>query len=62
LNLVQDWMDAEVKADMGFLDRFIAEDWVLTDPVGVVWTEAQFLAGLKSGEGVVISSACPLPV
>jgi len=56
LNLVQDWMDAEVKADMGFLDRFIAEDWVLTDPVGVVRTKAQFLAGLKSGEGVVISS------
>ncbi len=28
LKLVQDWMDAEVKADMVFLDRFIAEDCV----------------------------------
>jgi ketosteroid isomerase-like protein len=56
LKLVQDWMDAEVKADMAFLDRFIAEDCVITDPAGAVWTKVQFLAGLKSGEGVVISS------
>ena len=56
LKLVQDWMNAEVKADMAFLDRFIAEDCVITDPAGAVWTKAQFLAGLKSGEGVVISS------
>jgi len=56
IKLVNDWMNAEVKADMAFLDQFIAEDCVITDPVGVVWTKAQFLAGLKSGEGVVISS------
>ena len=56
LELVQDWMDAEVKADMAFLDRFIAEDCIITDPVGAVWTKAQFLTGLKSGEGAVISS------
>lgn len=40
---------------MAFLDRFIAEDWFVTDPVGAVWTKAQFLEGRKSGEGVVIS-------
>ncbi len=57
LNLMQDWMNAEVKADMVFLDRFITEDCVITDPAGAVWTKAQFLAGLKSGEGVVISFA-----
>ena len=55
LNLMQDWMNAEVKADMAFLDRFIAEDCVITDPSGVVWTKAQFLGGLKSGEGAVES-------
>ena len=55
LQLMQDWMNAEVKADMAFLDQFIAEDWVSTDPAGAVWTKAQFLAGLKSGEGAVIS-------
>ncbi len=57
LDLMQDWMKAEVKADMAFLDWFIAEDCVITDPVGAVWTKAQFLAGLKSGEGAVQSFA-----
>jgi ketosteroid isomerase-like protein len=57
LNLMQDWMNAEVKADMAFLGRFIAEDCVITDPAGAVWTKAQFLGGLKSGEGAVISFA-----
>ncbi len=55
LNLMQEWMKAEVKADMAFLDRFIAEDWVSTDPSGNLWTKSQFLAGLKSGEGAVLS-------
>jgi ketosteroid isomerase-like protein len=55
LNLMQDWMNAEVKADMAFLDVFIAEDCVITDPSGAVWTKAQFLGGLKSGEGAVLS-------
>jgi len=57
LNLMQDWMIAEVKSDMAFLDRFITEDCVITDPAGAVWTKAQFLQGLKSGEGAVISFA-----
>jgi ketosteroid isomerase-like protein len=55
LNLMHDWMNAEVKRDMAFLDRFIAEDWLVTDPAGAVWTKEQFLAGLKSGEGAVLS-------
>ncbi len=55
LNLVHEWMNAEVKGDLVFLDRFIAEEWVVTDPAGAVWTKEQFLAGLKSGEGVVVS-------
>ncbi len=55
LDLVRDWMDAEVKGDMAFLDRFIAEDWLVTDPVGNVWTKTQFLEGRKSGEGAVLS-------
>ncbi len=55
LNQMQDWMNAEVKADMAFLEQFITEDCVITDPSGAVWTKAQFLGGLKSGEGAVIS-------
>ena len=56
IKLVNDWMNAEVKADMAFIDRILAEDWEVTDPAGAVWTKAQFLAGRKSGEGVVISA------
>ncbi len=57
LSLMQDWMNAEVKADMDYLDKFIADDCVITDPAGNVWTKAQFLGGLKSGEGAVKSFA-----
>ena len=57
LSLMQDWMNAEVKADMAFLDRFITDDCVITDPSGAVWTKAQFLGGLKSGMGAVQSFA-----
>jgi ketosteroid isomerase-like protein len=55
LNLFQDWMNAEVKGDVEFVDRFLAEDWVSTDPAGNVWTKSQFLGGLKSGAGAVLS-------
>jgi ketosteroid isomerase-like protein len=57
LGLMQDWMNAEVKGDMPFLDRFIADECTITDPAGAVWTKAQFLAGLTSGEGAVLSYA-----
>ena len=55
LGLFEDWMNAEVKGDIDFIDRFLVEDWLVTDPVGNVWTKAQFLGGLKSGEGAVKS-------
>ena len=34
LDLFEDWMNAEVKADMAFIDRLLTEDWAVTDPVG----------------------------
>jgi ketosteroid isomerase-like protein len=55
LELEQDWANAEVKADLAFLDRILAEDWVFTDPEGAVSTKAQDLAALKSGEYVITS-------
>ena len=55
LGLFEDWMNAEVKGDIDFIDRFLVEDWLVTDSVGNVWTKAQFLGGLKSGEGAVKS-------
>ncbi len=57
LKLMDDWMNAEVKADMAFLDAFIADECSITDPMGTVWTKAQFLGGLKSGQGAVKSFA-----
>ena len=56
MKLEQDWTNANVKAnDVAFLDRILAEDWVFTDWEGVVWTKAQSLAVLKSGEDKVVS-------
>ncbi|HEX2694415.1 MAG TPA: nuclear transport factor 2 family protein [Acidobacteriota bacterium] len=55
LKLEQDWTNAAVKADLAFLDQILAEDWVFTDPEGVVWTKAQSQAALKSGEDVITS-------
>jgi ketosteroid isomerase-like protein len=55
LKLEQEWTNANVKADLAFLDRILAEDWVFTDPEGVIWTKAQSLAVLKSGEDAIAS-------
>ncbi len=55
LKLEQDWTNANVKADVAFLEQILAEDWVFTDPEGVVWTKAQSLAVLKSGEDKIAS-------
>jgi hypothetical protein len=55
LKLEQDCTNAFVKADCAFLNRNLADDWVIMDSDGSVTTKAQELASLKSGE-VVISS------
>ncbi|MGA2361653.1 MAG: nuclear transport factor 2 family protein [Candidatus Aminicenantales bacterium] len=55
LKLEQEWTNALVKADWAFLNRILADDWVITDIDGSVTTKAQDLASLKSGE-LVISS------
>lgn len=55
LKLEQDWTNADLKADVAFLDRILADDWVITDNDGTVTNKAQDLASLKSGE-LVLSS------
>ncbi len=55
LKLFNDWMEAEVKADFAFIDAVLADDWESTDPAGNVWNKAQFMGGLKSGQGAVQS-------
>jgi ketosteroid isomerase-like protein len=55
LKLEQQWTDALVKPDLAFLDRIKADDYTFTDHEGSVWTKAQSLALLKSGEDVISS-------
>lgn len=53
LQLEKQWADANVKADVAFLDKILADDWTWTDADGVVWTKAQSLMVMKSGEDVI---------
>jgi ketosteroid isomerase-like protein len=55
IKLEKEWADALVKHDWTFLDRILADDYVVTDPEGNVSTRAQEIAFLKSGEFAVTS-------
>jgi hypothetical protein len=55
LKLEDGWANAEVKADVAFLDKILADDWELTGADGVVLPKAQYLASLKSGDNKVSS-------
>lgn len=56
IRLENEWADALVKHDWAFLDQILADDCIWTDPDGNVWTKAQFLASLKSGEAVLTAA------
>jgi len=55
IKLENEWADAWVKRDVAFFDRIIADDYTWTSPWGEVWTKAQDLALLKSGQDVIKS-------
>jgi hypothetical protein len=55
IKLEKDWSDAYVKHDWAFLDRIVSDDYIFTDPDGKIWTKAQWLANLKSGEVIYTS-------
>ena len=55
IKLEYEWADALVKHDWTFLDRILADDYVVTDPEGNVSTKAQEIAFFKSGEFAVTS-------
>jgi len=57
LKLEQDWTNANVKADVAFLDRILADDWTAADQDGTVYNKTQFLASMKSGQDVISSLA-----
>ena len=50
-----DWGNALVKKDFTTLEKLVSNDWTLIDSEGTVWSNAQSLAVLKSGEDVVSS-------
>ena len=54
INLENEWADAWVKRDVAFFERIEADDYTWTSPWGV-WTKAQDLAELKSGDSVITS-------
>jgi ketosteroid isomerase-like protein len=56
IKLENDWNDATVKKDVVVLGNVLADDYIFTDPEGVMFTKAQELAMLKSGEDVVTSA------
>jgi ketosteroid isomerase-like protein len=55
ITLENEWADAWVKSDVAFFDRIIADDYTWTSPWGDVWTKAQDLTLLKSGQDVIKS-------
>jgi len=55
IKLENEWGDAWVKRDVAFFDRIIADDYTWTSPEGIVWTKAQDLALVKSGDVVITS-------
>jgi len=57
IKIEQDWSNADLKGDDSVFDRISAEDYILTDSDGNVWTKAQCLSLGKSGEDVITSLA-----
>lgn len=55
IKLEDEWANAAVKGDIVLLDKIMADDYIWTDPNGVVWTKAESLAVLKSGEDKILS-------
>jgi ketosteroid isomerase-like protein len=55
IKLENEWADAWVKMDVAFFERIEADDYMYTACEGSVWTKAQDLALLKSGNDVITS-------
>lgn len=56
IKLGKEWADALVKRDVAFLDQIYADDYIGTDSNGNVFTKAQEIASVKSGDYAIISS------
>jgi ketosteroid isomerase-like protein len=57
IKLENDWNNALVKRDVAALSRILADDWISIDSTdGTIWTKAQALASIKSGEDAYTSA------
>jgi ketosteroid isomerase-like protein len=56
IRLEKEWYDAEVKKDAAFFDRIMADDFIGTGATGNVYTKAQDISSLESGEEVIASA------
>lgn len=56
LKVENDWNQALVKRDTASLPRFYAEEYLYTDPDGLVWDRTQDLANLTSGSAARLST------
>jgi len=45
-----DWGDAFERHDLAALDRFMADEYILTDPLGNIRNKAESLAAIKTSE------------
>ncbi len=54
--LEADWTSAMLKKDFAFLSKIMSDDFTWVDSEGTVWSKAQAIAVLKSGEDVITSS------
>jgi ketosteroid isomerase-like protein len=52
LKLEKAWADADLKGDATFLEKIYAPNIVVTNSDGSLWTGAQDIASMKSGETV----------
>lgn len=57
--LNREWMQSYVRRDVGFLERYLAEDYTSTFPDGAVLDKKGEIAALESGD-VVLTEMTPL--
>ncbi len=55
IKLEKETGDAMVKRDVAFFDRVTTDDFIWTDADGNIWTKAEIIANLKSGDDVISS-------
>jgi ketosteroid isomerase-like protein len=55
IKLEQEWTNADLKMDWTTMDRILADDYILTDRDGEVYTKNQCREYYKSGEGKILA-------